>query len=58
MELKRKELTEDARAEAEQNDKASFRAKEDVSGLHVKQPMEMKALEWGPIIPRRMKARF
>ncbi len=30
MELKRKELTEDARAEAEQDDKASFRGKEEL----------------------------
>jgi len=35
MELKRKELAEDARADAEQDDKASFRAKEDGSRLHV-----------------------
>ena len=41
MELKRKELAEDAKAEAGQHDQANFRAKEDASGLRedLKEPL-------------------
>jgi len=40
MELKRKELAEDARAEAEQEDKAPSRAKEDASGLRDREELK------------------
>ena len=51
MELKRKELAEEAKAAVEQKDQVPLRAKEDVSGLNVREELKEPPLRDGEATP-------